>query len=271
MNASELFQAGRLGEAIAAATDQVKRNPADASRRGLLAELLCFAGEGEKADRQLDALGELDPQSVLGIAMFRQLIRAEQARRQFFTEGRVPELLDKPSERLGLHLDASIRIREGQHGEAAALLARAEQLRPRSQVVSEGQAFDDIRDLDDLTASFFEVCTTNGKYYWIPMERVELIEFRPPVRPRDLLWRRVHMVVAGGPDGEVYLPALYAGTHAETEDQLRLGRSTDWREADGGPVRGVGQKMFLLGDETRGILAINDLCFSAPAPAQENG
>ncbi len=226
MNASELFQAGRLGEAIAAATDQVKRNPTDASRRGLLAELLCFAGELEKADRQLDALGELDPQSVLGITMFRQLIRAEQARRQFFTEGRVPELLDQPGERLELHLAASIRIREGQQGEAAALLARAEELRPRSQVVSEGQAFDDIRDLDDLTASFFEVCTTNGKYYWIPMERVELIEFRPPVRPRDLLWRRVHMVVAGGPDGEVYLPALYAGTHAETEDQLRLGRST---------------------------------------------
>ncbi|MDD4268209.1 MAG: type VI secretion system accessory protein TagJ [Pirellulales bacterium] len=271
MNPSELFQAGRLGEAIAAATDQVKRSPADGGRRGLLAELLCFAGALEKADRQLDALSELDPQSALGVAMFRQLIRAEQARLQFCTEGRVPELLDKPDERVELHLAASIRIREGQQGEAAALLAQAEQLRPRSRGVSESRPFDDIRDLDDLTASFFEVYTTNGKYYWIPMERVERIEFRPPVRPRDLLWRRAHMAVAGGPDGEVYLPALYVGTHAAAEDQLRLGRSTDWRQPGEGPVRGVGQKMFLLGEETRGILAINELCFSTPAVAQENG
>lgn len=271
MNASELFQAGRLGDAIAAATDEVKRNPADASRRGLLAELQCFAGELEKADRQLDALSQLDPQSALGIAVFRQLIRAEQARVQFFTEGRVPEFLAKPSDRLQLHLEASIRIREGQGKEAAALLARAEELRPRSRLLSEGQTFDDIRDLDDLTASFFEVCTSNGKYYWIPMETVELIEFRPPARPRDLLWRRAHMVVAGGPDGEVYLPALYPGTHDDADDQLRLGRSTDWRASDEGPVRGVGQKMFLLGEETRSILAINDLCFSAPLQTEENG
>lgn len=271
MNASEAFQAGRLDEAIAAATDEVKQNPADASRRGLLAELQCFAGQLEKADRQLDVLGELDPQSALGLAAFRQLIRAEQARVQFFTEGRVPELLDTPGERLELHLEASIRIREGHEKEAAALLARAEELRPRPQVVSDGRSFDDFRDLDDLTSSFVEVYTSNGKYYWIPIETIEQMEFRAPVRPRDLLWRRVHMVVAGGPDGEVFVPALYAGTHNATEDQLRLGRSTDWRDTEDTPVRGVGQKMFLLGEETRGILAINDLCFSAPLQTHENG
>ena len=48
--------------------------------------------------------------------------------------------------------------------------------------------------------------TSTGKYYWIPMERVEMIEFHDPARPRDLLWRRAHMVVRGGPDGEVFLP-----------------------------------------------------------------
>lgn len=270
MNPSELFQAGRLGEAIAAATDQVKRSPADGGRRGLLAELLCFAGTGEggPAARRPQRAGppvgprrrHVSPTDPRGTSPAAILHR-----------GHVPELLDKPDERVELHLAASIRIREGQQGEAAALLAQAEQLRPRSRGVSESRPFDDIRDLDDLTASFFEVYTTNGKYYWIPMERVERIEFRPPVRPRDLLWRRAHMAVAGGPDGEVYLPALYVGTHAAAEDQLRLGRSTDWRQPGEGPVRGVGQKMFLLGEETRGILAINELCFSTPAVAQENG
>ena len=32
-------------------------------------------------------------------------------------------------------------------------------------------------------------------------------------------------------------------------DALRLGRETDWREAGGGPVRGVGQRMFIVGDD----------------------
>ena len=74
------------------------------------------------------------------------------------------------------------------------------------------QPFDDLRDLDELTASFFEVLTSTGKYFWIPLERVDTVEFRAWERPRDLLWRRAHMVVRGGPDGEVYLPVLYAGS-----------------------------------------------------------
>ena len=72
----------------------------------------------------------------------------------------------------------------------------------------DGVEFEDLRDLDDLMAPLFEVLTSNGKYYWVPIEQVELIEFRPVVRPRDLLWRRVRMVVKDGPDGEVYFHPL---------------------------------------------------------------
>ncbi|MEI7815483.1 MAG: type VI secretion system accessory protein TagJ, partial [Coriobacteriia bacterium] len=73
------------------------------------------------------------------------------------------------------------------------------------------------------------VLTSTGKYYWIPLEAVELAEFRPPERPRDLLWRPTHMVVTDGPDGEVFLPTIYPLTFANGDDQLRLGRGTDWR------------------------------------------
>ena len=53
--------------------------------------------------------------------------------------------------------------------------------------------------------------TTTGKYFWIPTERVLSAEFHPPKRPRDLIWRRVSMSVAEGPDGDVYIPVIYAG------------------------------------------------------------
>lgn len=268
MTPREHYQAGRLDEAVKAASEEVKKHPADTSRRGFLCELLCFAGDMERADKQLDAMGQQDPQTTVGISMIRQLIRAEQARQQFFGEGRVPALLDKPSEALRLHLEASICVREGNLGEAAGLLAQAEEARSKKSGVCDGQPFEDFRDLDDLTACFFEVLTSTGKYFWIPIERVEIIEFRPPERPRDLLWRRAHMVVNGGPDGEVFLPALYAGSHQEDDDRIRLGRYTDWRGGDGEPVRGFGQRTFLIGEEARAILELKELTINDPAPGE---
>ena len=59
--AAELYKSGQLAEAIAAAGDEVKRHPADAARRGFLAELLCFAGDFDRADKQLDAIGASGP------------------------------------------------------------------------------------------------------------------------------------------------------------------------------------------------------------------
>ncbi len=269
MNARQHYQAGQLKEALTALIAEVKQNPADTGRRGLFCELLCFSGDLERADKQLDTIGAQAPDALLGVSLFRHLIRAEEARRQFHADGRVPEFLDLPSPVLRLHLEASIRLREGQPQEAVALLRQAEEQRVKVSGTCNGTPFADLRDLDDLSAPFFEVLTSTGKYYWIPVERVELIEFRAPERPRDLLWRRAHMVVRGGPDGEVYMPALYSGSHAEADDALRLGRATDWRGAGGEPVRGVGQRIFLVGEETLPIMELNEITFAEPPSAQE--
>jgi type VI secretion system protein ImpE len=259
MNARELYQAGRLQEAITAASAEVKQHPADTVRRGLLCELLCFTGDIDRADLQLDIMAGQEPEATLGLSLFRQLLRAEQARQQFYSEGRLPEFLGQPSSNLQLRLQASICLREGQAAEATRLLDQAEAERIKVTGTCNDKAFLDFRDLDDLTASFFEVLTSNGKYYWIPLEQVELAEFRPPARPRDLLWRRVHMIVRGGPDGEVFVPSLYAGTATETNDGLRLGRATDWRGGEGQPVRGVGQRTFLVGDDAMSIMELQTL------------
>jgi type VI secretion system protein ImpE len=237
----------------------VRNHPTDPNRRGFLAELYCFAGDLEKADKQLDLVGHQNPEAAVGVALFRQLLRAATAREQCFTEGRLPEFLGEPTPDLRLHLEALIRLRDGQTAEAASLLAQAEQQRPPFTGTSDGAAFSDFRDLDDVTSSFFEVLTSTGKYYWIPMQRVESVEFRQPTRPRDLLWQRAHMVVREGPDGEVYLPTLYVGTAQADKDSLRFGRETDWQ--DGPAVRGRGQRTFLVGEEAKGIMELKELRF----------
>ena len=65
LDAAGLFRAGKLAEAIAAATAAVKAAPADLGRRVLLAELLLFSGNLERADVILDAASQVDPSALL--------------------------------------------------------------------------------------------------------------------------------------------------------------------------------------------------------------
>jgi type VI secretion system protein ImpE len=261
MNAHDHFQAGSLPEAVAAGLEDVKMNPSDVGKRRFLCELLCFTGDLERADRQLDFLTQQvseNADELVSISLFRQLIRGEQARQQFYSAGRLPEFLNNEvAPHLRRRLEAAVLLREGNQAQAAALLTQAEEERPKVHGACNGQPFDDLRDLDDLTASFFEVLTSTGKYYWIPIDSVESVAFLAPVRPRDLLWRRARMIVHMGPDGEVFLPALYAGAGADPDDRVRLGRTTEWRgEA---PVRGFGQRMFLIGNDAQSILELQTL------------
>jgi type VI secretion system protein ImpE len=259
-----LFEAGRLADAVAAANAAVRQAPADLAPRVLLAELLLFAGNLERADVVLDAGSAIDPQAAIVIAEFRQLLRADLARRQQRRDGRLPEFLGEPTPALAAILRACIAIRTGDPAEASVLAAQAEASRTRVTGTVDGVAFDDFRDADDLHAGYFEVLTTTGKYFWIPTERVETIQFEKPKRARDLYWRRAAMSVRNGPDGVVYLPAIYGDDNPQTRDELRLGRATDWTE-DAGPVRGLGQRMFLAGQDLVSIMDVTELVFDAPA------
>ena len=72
------------------------------------------------------------------------------------------------------------------------------------------------------------------------------------------------MIVRDGPDGEVFLPALYTAASAETDNRLRLGRMTEWRGGEGEPVRGAGQRIFWIGGEERPILEMQTLAINPP-------
>ena len=265
--AGALFRAGKLADAVAAANAAVRKAPADLAPRVLLAELLLFAGNLERADVILDAGSSVDPQAAVVIAEFRQLVRAEMARRQQRRDGRLPEFLGEPTAALATILQATIALRAGDAAEAGALAAKAETLRPRVTGSIDGKAFDDFRDADDLQAGYFEVLTTTGKYFWIPTERIESINFDKPKRARDLYWRRVNMSVRSGPDGVVYLPALYGDDDPGLADELRLGQATDWIEVSQALVRGAGQRMFLVGDDTISAMDMTEITFDPPTGA----
>src|SRR5258708_11669882 len=90
--AGRLYREGNLADALTAANAAVRKTPTDIGARVLLAELLVFAGNIERADDVLDACADLDPTTALVVAEFRQLLRGETARRQLFGEGRAPDV-----------------------------------------------------------------------------------------------------------------------------------------------------------------------------------
>jgi len=68
MKGSELFKAGKLAEAIQAQVQEVKGNAAIRAALFLF-ELFCFAGEFDRARKQIDALQGDDPRGAVGPAL----------------------------------------------------------------------------------------------------------------------------------------------------------------------------------------------------------
>ena len=260
--AGAAFRAGDLDRAIAAAGAAVKAKPADLGCRILLAEMLVFAGNLERADVLLDAAGQLDPSAALITAEFRQLLRAEMARRQLFRDGRMPEFLGEPGDVERALLAALVAQREGDPAAARAMAEEAEALRRPHPGRSCSTAFEDFRDVSDLTSGIVEVLTTTGKYYWVPLSRVSEVNFHKPARPRDLAWRRTSLSVADGPDGDVYIPVTYFSDDAALGAEYRLGRATAWSDSKGA-VTGIGQREFLIGEEAVPIMELGTLRFPA--------
>ncbi len=256
--AGDLFRQGKLDAAVEAAGRALKRQPGDIAARLLLAELLVFTGDLARADTVVGAAETLQPEAALPVAEFRQLLRAASARRDVFRDGRVPEFLGEPTEGQQAALRALVALREGDAAAAAAAAEQAEAVRPIPRGEANGEGFEDFRDVDDVVAGSLEVLTTTGKYFWVPVDRVVSMELHAPKRPRDLVWWRCTMMVRDGPHGDVYLPVLYEAPGED--DELRLGRRTEW--SPDAPVRGRGQRLFLVGQDALALSGLKTVEFA---------
>lgn len=96
MNSKELFQAGKLAEAIQAIGAELRDNPTDAERRTFLFELLCFAGEYDRAEKQLDVLAQRGNEAELGALLYRAALHAERTRDELFRKNEYPRAAIDP-------------------------------------------------------------------------------------------------------------------------------------------------------------------------------
>ena len=264
MGAKELLDQHHLSAAISELNQDIKRHPTDARLRTFLFELLCFAGDYDRGQRQLDVIGHQNEKVGIGVEVYKNILRAEITRRRMFAEGIKPSFLFDPPEHVVLSMDAHNQLREHHAAEAKALYERAQGEQPEIRGRMKGHPFTSFRDTDDRTAGILEVIVRNS-YIWVPFERIRKVVIPQPKHLRDLLWVPASLEIEDGPVGDVFLPVLYAGSELEADDQVRLGRITEWVDLGAGLTGGVGQKTFLVDDREVSILEIGELEFEVLA------
>jgi len=261
MTAEEFLKAGHLSAALEQLNHEVRSRPTDSQRRTFLFELLCFAGDYQRAERQLDVLGQQSATVEIGVQVYRHILTAEQTRHRLFAEGVQPDFLFPPPSYVSLHLEALHRLCNQQPAEAVALLEQSQRSQPPLRGSLEGQSFTEWRDGDDLLAPFLEVIVHN-KYIWLPFEQIKRLHITPPKRLRDLLWVPATLEAHSGPVGEVFLPVLYPDSYRHADERVKLGRMTDWQDMGEGVTLGAGQHLFFVDGQDRGILEVRDIEFT---------
>src|SRR5882672_4704552 len=92
MSARELFQAGKLNEAIQALSLELRDNPTDGKRRTFLFELLCFAGDFDRARKHLELLAKANQQTGMGALLYEALMHSERTRNEIFEKKDYPSV-----------------------------------------------------------------------------------------------------------------------------------------------------------------------------------
>jgi type VI secretion system protein ImpE len=260
MDARELLEAGKLSAAIEQLNQDVRAHPVDSRLRTFLFELLCFAGDYQRAERQLDVIAQQNPGIETGTAIYRNVLAAEHARVAVATEDSLPTFVLEPPPFAALHLAAMHRLREGQPAEARVLLIQAAEAQPVISGKIDGVAFSDFSDGDAVLSPFLEVIIKD-RYVWVPFVQIKQFTVTAPKRLRDLIWVPGTLETLNGPAGEVLFPVLYSGSFRNDDEQVKLGRMTAWEDAGEGLQRGLGQRMFFVDDGEKSILEIDQVEF----------
>lgn len=237
MNADGLLREAKLDEAIEALGAELRSHPDDAQRRTFLFELLCFAGQHDRAERQLDVLAQRSREARMGGLLYLGALQADRTRQQMFLEGARPT------------------------GDGAP---------PPVSGTLNGRSFRTLTDADPRIGGRLEAFAA-GRYMWIPFAHVASVRMAAPKRLRDLLWpSAVVRAGAGQRDlelGEVLLPALTPLAWQHAEGAVRLGRVTEWSALDDHTEVPIGQKLWLVDGDEFPFLELRELDIAPAAPA----
>lgn len=223
--------------------DLIRKEPGRSDLRIFLFQILCLKGEWTRANTQLDTLTELDAEALSLVQAYREAVKCEVFRQGVFAGQRTPLILGDPVEWLAWLLEAVRLNAAGHHAEAAQLRERAFEAAPQVSGEIDGQPFAWIADADMRLGPVLEAIV-DGKYYWIPFDRLSQVEVEPPADLRDLVWLPATLTFTNGGENVAFLPARYPGSELADDNVVKLGRRTLWEDIGSATFVGLGQRML---------------------------
>jgi type VI secretion system protein ImpE len=239
----DLLRSGQLDAALAALQAKVRAQPADSKLRVFLFQLLCVLGEWDRARAQLKVLSELDAGALALVHVYGSAITCEVLRREVFAGARTPLVLGEPLSWVALLLEALAVAAKGQERAATTLRKKAFDEAAAVPGSIDGEAFAWIADADSRLGPLCEA-VVEGRYYWIPFERIKTLTVDEPADLRDRVWMPVHVLLTNGGEVAALVPTRYPGSESDKDDLIKLARKTTWDEIAPDTVHGRGQRMF---------------------------
>jgi type VI secretion system protein ImpE len=243
MQAAERLKSGNLEEALADLQAEVRKKPADPQARVFLFQLLCLLGRWDRARTQLEVLADLDPKTSPMVQTYGAALQCEGVRGEVFGGQRAPLVFGKPAEWVALLLESLKLTAQGKFREASVLRGQAFETAPSTAGQIEGKPFSWIADADPRMGPMLEAIV-NGRYYWIPFQRLKEIRIEKPADLRDLVWTPAYLTLANGGESVALIPTRYPGSEANPDGALRLARKTTWVEYEGDTFLGLGQRVL---------------------------
>lgn len=241
--AEQALKEGDVLRALKLLTDEVRSFPQDAKKRVFMFQLLCVLGQWERALNQLNVAFELDASTLPMVQTYREAIACETLRLQVFAGQKAPMLFGEPETWIALLIEALLREGRGEPEAARRLREQGLEQAPATAGTADGQPFAWIADADTRLGPTIEA-VINGRYYWLPWNRLAKVDIDPPEDLRDAVWMPAHFEFTNGGDIVGLIPTRYPDTVLANGDALALSRQTDWRETSPGVYIGLGQRLI---------------------------
>ena len=256
--AEQALKDGDAARALKLLTEQVRVKPQDVKLRVFLFQLLAVLGQWDRALNQLTVAAELDAAALPMAQTYREAIHCETLRLQVFAGQKVPMLFGEPETWTALLIEALLREGRGESAAAATLRQQALDEAPASAGTLDGAAFEWIADADGRLGPTLEAII-NGKYYWVPWNRLSQVTLEAPADLRDAVWMPANLTFANGGEAVGLIPTRYPDTELAGGDACALARRTEWRERADGVWVGLGQRVLATSTSELGLMDVRSV------------
>jgi type VI secretion system protein ImpE len=243
LNSLDALRSGDLVAAVDGAKQDVRKAPRDPRMRTFLFQLFCVTGEWDRALTQLQVVRDLDAQADAMVTTYQAAIRCEILREKVFRGQRSPTVFGDPGDWVPLLIEATRLLAAGEFAQAAELRDTAFDKAPTTAAILDETNAEWVADADPRLGPVIEAII-EGRYMWIPYDRIKVMRIEPPADLRDQVWMPAHFTWTNDGETVALIPTRYPGSAASTDPLIQLSRKTDWTEIDESWSIPIGQRMF---------------------------